>query len=112
LRQGEVEAVIAELDRRAKAAKGESRRDALRVRRNYFMEHRERMRYREFEALDLPIGSGAIEGTCKNLVKGRMDGVGMRWDAADGIEMMAALRVRMFNERWEDLWRRDQAQAA
>jgi hypothetical protein len=112
LRQGEVDAVIAELDKRAKAAKVQARRDALRVRRNYFALHRERMRYPEFEAMDLPIGSGAIEGTCKNLVKGRMDGVGMRWDAEEGIEMMTALRVRMFNERWEDLWTEDQAQAA
>jgi hypothetical protein len=112
LRQGEVEAVIAELDERAKAAKHEKRRDALRVRRNYFVEHRERMRYPEFEAMDLPIGSGAIEGTCKNLIKGRLDGVGMRWGVERGIEMMAALRVRMFNERWEDLWDEDLAQAA
>lgn len=112
LRQGEVDAVIAELDQRAKAAKDEKRRDALRVRGNYFAQHRERMRYPEFEALDLPIGSGAIEGTCKNLVKGRMDGVGMRWGVEEGIEMMAALRVRMFNERWEDLWGENLAQAA
>jgi hypothetical protein len=102
LRQGEVEAVIAELERRVRGAKTEKRRDA--VRRNYFVEHRERMRYPEYEARGLPIGSGAIEGTCKNLVKGRMDGVGMRWDAEEGIELMTALRVRLFNERWEDLW--------
>ena len=34
----------------------------------------------------------------------RMDGVGMRWDADKGIELMTALRVRLFNERWDDLW--------
>ena len=56
------------------------------------------------EAQGLPIGSGAIEGTCKNLLKGRMAGVGMRWDAEQGIEPMCALRVRMFNQWWEDLW--------
>lgn len=104
LRQGEVEALIVELDKRTKEAKTEPRRDALRVRRNYFAGHRERMRYPEFEALGLPIGSGAIEGTCKNLIKGRMDGVGMRWGQEDGIELMTALRVRLFNKRWEDLW--------
>jgi hypothetical protein len=104
LRQGEAEAIIAELDKRVRAAKDGERRDALRVRKNYFAGHRERMRYPEYEALGLPIGSGAIEGTCKNLVKGRMDGVGMRWDAEEGIELMTALRVRLFNERWEDLW--------
>ena len=111
LRQGEIDAVIAELDKRAKAAKDEERRDALRVRKAYFAGHRERMRYLEFEALGLPIGSGAIEGTCKNLIKGRMDGVGMRWDVEEGIELMTALRVRMFNERWEDLWKDDQDHA-
>jgi hypothetical protein len=104
LRQGEVDAVIEELDRRARAAKDENRRDALRVRKNYFVGHRQRMHYPQYEAMGLPIGSGAIEGTCKNLVKGRMDGVGMRWDAEEGIELMTALRVRLFNEHWEDLW--------
>lgn len=104
LRQGEVEALLTELEKRAKGAKTESRRQALRVRKNYFAQHRERMRYPEFEALGLPIGSGAVEGACKNLIKGRMDGVGMRWDAQEGIELMTALRVRLFNERWEDLW--------
>lgn len=114
LRQGEVDSLIEELDQRARAASAEAPRDALRVRKAYFVNHRERMRYPEFEALELPIGSGAIEGTCKNLIKGRMDGVGMRWDVDQGIEMMAALRVRMFNERWEDLWpgEQNQAQAA
>ncbi len=104
LREGAVEDVITELDKRTRAAKDEKRRDALRVRTNYFAGHRERMRYDQFEAMSLPIGSGAIEGTCKNLIKGRMDGVGMRWDAEEGIELMTALRVRMFNNRWEDLW--------
>jgi len=104
LRQGEVEALLTELEQRVRGAKEESRREALRVRKNYFATHQERMRYPQFEALGLPIGSGAIEGTCKNLIKGRMDGVGMRWDVEEGIELMTALRVRLFNERWEDLW--------
>jgi hypothetical protein len=105
LRQGEVDALVAELNKRARATKKDQKRgDALRVRKNYFAQHRERMHYPQYEALGLPIGSGAIEGTCKNLVKGRLDGVGMRWDAQEGIELMTALRVRLFNNRWEDLW--------
>ena len=56
------------------------------------------MGYKDFEAQGLPIGWGAIEGTCKKLLKGRMAGVGMRWDAEQGIEPMCALRVRMFNQ--------------
>jgi hypothetical protein len=109
---GAVEALIRELSKRTKAATAEERRRALEVRTSYFRTHRHRMRYAEFERLGLPIGSGAIEGTCKNLIKGRLDGVGMRWDAEEGIELMTALRVRMFNERWEDLWPEEQRQAA
>ena len=66
------------------------------------------MRYPDFEDLGLPISSGAIEGTCKNLIKGRMDCVGQRWDAQRGIERMVALRVRLFNKRWNDLWPHDE----
>ena len=112
LRQGGIEALIAELDKRAKAARDETRGHALRVRKAYFAGHRRRMRYAQFKAMGLPIGSGAIEGTCKNLIKGRLDGVGMRWDVEEGIELITALRVRMFNERWEDLWDNHMEQAA
>lgn len=110
--EGAVEDLITELERRLKGKfRDERQRKALAVRTNYFRTHRARMRYPEFERMGLPIGSGAIEGTCKNLIKGRLDGVGMRWDVEEGIELLTALRVRMFNERWEDLWK-DQAEAA
>lgn len=115
LRHGGIDDLVNELQRRSARAEDQAHRDRLRVRTHYFAKHRERMRYPDFEAMGLPIGSGAIEGTCKNLIKGRMAGVGMRWDAEDGIELMCALRVRMFNERWEDLFPQSQnpdAQAA
>jgi hypothetical protein len=104
MRQGEADAVIEEIEQRAVKARGPKQRAELRLRAAYFREHRERMRYPEFEAEGLPIGSGAIEGTCKSLVKGRMDCVGQRWDSEKGIERMTALRVRLFNKRWDDLW--------
>lgn len=112
MRQGEVEAVIGELRQRAAKARGEKQRAELRLRAAYFEEHRARMRYPEFEAQGLPIGSGAIEGTCKNLIKGRMDCVGQRWDCEKGIERMTALRLRLFNKRWDDLWENITAQEA
>jgi len=103
LRHGRIDDLLEELQRRGRQCQDQTRRDQLRVRTEYFRKHRERMRYPDFESQGLPIGSGAIEGTCKNLVKGRMAGVGMRWDAEEGIELMCALRVRMFNRRWDDL---------
>lgn len=111
LREGGVDSVIEELDQRARKARGKNQRKELELRAAYFREHRARMRYPEFEAQGLPIGSGAIEGTCKNLIKGRMDCVGQHWNAEVGIERMTALRVRLFNKRWDDLWNRELAAA-
>jgi hypothetical protein len=72
IRAGEVEALIAELGKRQKQALSKKRRKELELRMLYFEEHKERMRYPEYETGCLPIGSGAIEGTCKNLVKGKL----------------------------------------
>lgn len=104
IREGKVGALIEELQRRRRSARGEKQQNELRLRAEYFRTHRHRMHYPEYEAQGLPIGSGAIEGTCKNLIKGRMDLVGQRWDADEGIERMVALRVRLFNQRFDDLW--------
>jgi hypothetical protein len=104
IRQGKVDALIEELERRQRTARGETQRTELHLRAEYFRTHRDRMNYPKYEAQGLPIGSGAIEGTCKNLIKGRMDLVGQRWDADKGIERMVALRVRLFNQRFDDLW--------
>ena len=47
---------VAELNKRARATKKDQKRgDALRVRKNYFAQHRERMHYPQYEALGLPI---------------------------------------------------------
>ena len=103
--EGDVASLIGELVKRSKRSCNEASREELRGRAEYFRKHAARMRYPEYRALGLPIGSGAIEGTCKNLIKGRMSCVGQRWDANNGIERMTALRVRIFNQRYDDLWK-------
>ena len=103
--EGRVAELIKELEARSKRGATQAKRDTLSVRAEYFRTHAARMRYPEYRAMDLPIGSGAIEGTCKNLVKGRMACVGQHWGVEDGIERMTALRVRIFNDRYDDLWK-------
>lgn len=78
----------------------------------YFEEHRERMRYDVFRAKGYPIGSGAVEGACKSLAKGRLDGSGMRWKAPEGMERILALRTLLFNGEWQSLWPHPTALAA
>lgn len=69
----------------------------------YFVNNRERMRYDEYLSMGLPIGSGLIEGTCKNLINDRMERSGMRW-SPDGAEAMVRLRGLFLTNLWELFW--------
>jgi hypothetical protein len=82
LRHQGVAPVLAALDRlhprKHAAAK------VLRLTRAYLADHAQRADYPAFRARLLPIGSGAIEGTVKNLIQARAVQAGMRWDAGRG----------------------------
>lgn len=79
--------------------------DLLHTTRAYFVEHTARMAYPRFVAQHLPIGSGAIESLCKNLVEQRAKGAGMRWTAA-GVQAIVSLRAVHRSGQWTDFWAR------
>lgn len=51
-----------------------------------------------------PIATGVIEGTCRHLVKDRMDITGARWGLA-GAEAVLQLRALRVNGDFEEYWR-------
>ena len=102
LKHGAIDALIDEMERLAGQWQSGKKRQACEAQLHYFREHRERMRYDRFAAAGLPIGSGAIEGTCKCLVKKRMAASGMHW-GEEQIEPMVALRTVLFNGDWDEL---------
>jgi hypothetical protein len=57
----------------------------------YFIRNRQRMRYDEFMARNLHIGSGIAESTCKCLVQARLKQSGMHW-TEQGAESILQLR--------------------
>ena len=63
---------------------------------NYFLNSVDRMRYDEYQAANLPIGSGKVEGSCKFVVGKRFKGNGMRWKKADNIKVLRA-RIAKLN---------------
>jgi hypothetical protein len=65
----------------------------------YFSEHAARMDYPRFIAMQLPIGSGAVESACKTLIEEREKGAGMRW-TKDGGQAVATLRALHRSGRW------------
>ena len=48
----------------------------------YLRRNRERMHYPAYVREGFAIGTGAVEGACKNVVGARLKGAGMRWNAA------------------------------
>ena len=69
----------------------------------YFRFHRERMRYADFIARGLPIGSGPVESAAKNIVQARLKRSGMRW-SRDGGQHVLDLRAFLKSGRWEPMW--------
>jgi hypothetical protein len=65
----------------------------------YFENNRDRMKYDEYLEQGFPIGSGVVEGACRNLVKDRMERTGMRWRTS-GAQAILDLRAVYLNGDW------------
>ncbi len=61
------------------------------------------MKYDAYLAAGYPIGSGAVEGACRHLVKDRLERAGMRWHP-DGAQAMLNLRATYLNGEWDSYW--------
>lgn len=71
----------------------------------YFKTHRERMQYLKFRREGLLIGSGAIEGACKSLVKQRTNLSGQRWSpdgALDILWVRALITDGLHEKYWQE----------
>lgn len=58
----------------------------------YLEQRSNRMNYKDYKALNWPIGSGQVEGMNKHVIGSRMKRSGMQWSRS-GASRMAALRV-------------------
>ncbi len=77
--------------------------EVVRVAIGYVTTHAARLDYPRFVARQLPIGSGAVESTCKVLITARAKGAGMRWSRA-GVQAVASLRALHRSGRWDSFW--------
>jgi len=65
----------------------------LRTERGYFSGNQARMQYPHFQAAGLPIGSGAVESSAKQVVQQRLKRPGARW-SEPGARALLALRAQ------------------
>ncbi len=72
----------------------------------FFHNHRRWMKYDEYLAMGLPVGTGVVESACGSVVKHRMEGEGKRW-SLQGAEAMLALRSlkKSHDNDLRDYWR-------
>jgi hypothetical protein len=100
LKAGEVGQVIGSMKRlRMKTEEGQT----IAARGIKYMRGRvEQMKYGEYRESGLPIGSGAVESSCKQVVTARCKQAGMRWTQA-GVDAILALRSFVLNERLDEL---------
>jgi hypothetical protein len=67
----------------------------------YIENNGHRMKYASAIREGRPIGSGAVEATCKSLVAQRMKRAGSRWKMQTGEEVIQ-LRALALSDRWDD----------
>ncbi len=77
----------------------------------YFETNASRMRYAEFRAQGLFVGSGAVEAGCRSIVAQRLKLSGMRWSAS-GASAILGLRCEEASGRWEQVWTRVNTQTS
>ena len=97
LEQGRLDGLLATL--RAHAGTCEPARQCA----DYIDKNRSRMRYPDFRAQGLCIGSGVVESGCKSIVGTRLKQSGMHW-TVNGANAILALRCCVLSGAYEDFW--------
>jgi hypothetical protein len=77
--------------------------EVVRTAHGYFTAQAARMDYPRLVARQFPIGSGAVESTCKSLVEARAKQAGMRW-SRPGAQAVLSLRALQRSGGWAAFW--------
>jgi hypothetical protein len=101
LDEGKIEDLVASL--RSIDSSNPELAEKIRIEADYFEKNTGRMRYPEFRAQHLFVGSGVIEAGCKAIIGSRCKQSGMFWTVR-GANAILALRCCYFNGRFEDYW--------
>ncbi len=79
---------------------GGQRQKAFAAAYQYLRRHGKWLRYWEYKAVGLPLGSGVTEAACKTVFTQRLKQSGMRWEVSGG-QVVVTLRVVLLSGVWE-----------
>ena len=91
------------LNRLEREERTDKEKESLRRLRGYLENNRERLGYRERLAEGRAIGSGQVEGACKNLIGKRLKQTWAKWKV-DRLDQMATLCALRYSNQWEKYW--------
>jgi hypothetical protein len=101
LDSGRVEKII--LQARQKLPQDPEAKKKAETEIHYLEKNKEHMRYAQFRAQGLFVGSGVIEAGCKTLIGQRLKQSGMEWSIR-GANAILSLRCTIQSGRFEDFW--------
>ncbi len=101
LREGRIEQLVENM-KQHQPARGQRRKESEKS-IAYFTARAEKMRYAEYRARGLFIGSGVVEAGCKTVVGNRLKRSGMLWSVA-GVNAIVATRCCIQSGRYEQFW--------
>lgn len=101
LDEGKVEKIIVQAQSRL--PKDKEIKEKVQKEIHYLTENMDRMRYADFRAQGLFVGSGVVEAGCKTIIGQRLKQSGMEW-SVHGANAIIALRCLILSGRWEDFW--------
>ena len=102
--EGQTRKLLKDLQKQHKQHRGRKRQELAKLHK-YIQDNEQEMRYDVFRGKGYDIGSGAVEGACRNVVGKRLKQSGMIWTRL-GSSSVLALRVTWLNGRWEQLWKK------
>jgi len=108
LDKGEIESLVAVV--RGLVSERPELAEKLETEAEYFERNAAKMRYPEFRAQGLFVGSGVIEAGCKTVIGSRLKQSGMFWTVQDANRIIA-LRCCRISGKFEDFWEKAQPAA-
>ena len=84
----------------ARGKLGKTRAKKLRTAYNYLRRRTRWMRYKDYKAAHIPLGSGITEAACKTVFTQRLKLSGMRW-TNDGARQILTLRTVLLSRTWD-----------
>jgi hypothetical protein len=99
---GKVEKIIGQAQQHLPHQDAEAKKKAE-IGIHYLEKNADYMRYAEFRAQGLFVGSGVVEAACKTLIGQRLKQSGMEWSTR-GANAIISLRCILTSGRFEDDW--------